>query len=531
MILELESQLKKKVSRSELDRKIKQKAGKEEITEIINKSIQKKYKGKMIKKLITLKFTEEVGDLEDRIMHLESKMEDYLTQKEHQQHILFKQIYSKIESNIGQQVAEVDKKANQFNKIVKLCDSKDALLKNDFQVIQNRLRLIEEDMKLLELKNVTQENDLLSQRSKDFEEFSNKIIELKSQTDHNLLMLEQVLHERTNRLINQKLEEMENGRPKALKVPRIENLKKAQAKTTLQLKKVTEGLKRLENQILEIQSSQKEFKEDLHKKSFINQDEISRSLGQQLGGVVENLSLEISVISEKVQILMNDQEELCKESSNLLTNICLKEKQGDERHAKLVKRLEKIEEFDRSIIKKFDDSNQKKVTKADLNEYYIQMRQEIKEKVGLHEVQLALNEMQGKLEKVLIKSNQENYHAINLLKRSVENSGGGGGIFGPGTADQQRMNIDHYQREFSKNSFKGLGAAGFDREARTGLGANLVGIVQNRKEGRGSKIDNVAGKGLTGQDSVALIVEEIEKIKEFVDTCLTRDGNPFNCSF
>lgn len=111
-------------------------------------------------------------------------------------------------------------------------------------------------------------------------------------------------------------------------------------------------------------------------------------------------------ISRKVDVLTEDQEALCKETANLLTNICMKERENDKVIEEMADRLDGLQSMLEAKPKDSSASEaQTPGTQADsvfalssdLSLSYSQLKSFIDSKVETYEVQMALDSMQKKL--------------------------------------------------------------------------------------------------------------------------------------
>jgi hypothetical protein len=248
-------------------------------------------------------------------------------------------------------------------------------------------------------------------------------------------------------------------------------------------------------------------KENIKRSNIEQFNEMKDSLALEFNTKLQTVSTELSSVNDRVEELMNDQEELCKESSNLLTNICMKEQQGDERYKLLVQKLAEFETKTMAIFEEFEKAEKEKkapvehLTRKDMNEYFVGLKQALEEKVGLHEVQLALNEMQGKLQISLVKSSQAQYEALTQLKKS----------FG--------MKF----KKFSENGSSG--AAHLSKNSFTSL--------MNKEDGPHS-IPVLSANGVNhpiNTQSLVVMIEEIENLKSLYDLALTKEGKFFSKFF
>ena len=118
----------------------------------------------------------------------------------------------------------------------------------------------------------------------------------------------------------------------------------------------------------------------------------------RIGDVIEGMNQ----LNMRIDTLEENHNMVCQESAHLLSNICQREKIAEQQFSQINERLDGLESLG---VKRdeADDSQDSRITKEDLNEYYADLRQKVNQKVELSEVQIALNSMHKKLNLILAK--------------------------------------------------------------------------------------------------------------------------------
>ena len=127
---------------------------------------------------------------------------------------------------------------------------------------------------------------------------------------------------------------------------------------------------------------------------------------------------DIASMATRIENILSEQEDLCRESSNLLTSLCMKEKMADENFESISQRLDILE----AVKDETKDQDSENVNREDLNSYYSDLKRKIDQKVEVEEVQTVLNSMQKKLELALSK----HYHMLLSRIEAIEPELGGG---------------------------------------------------------------------------------------------------------
>lgn len=490
MILELENNLITKVDRQEFQENLSDKVTIEEVANatsiLIDKKMKKKSKNFSKKK---------IGKIETKVTFLEQKLERIELGKDKRQEFEFEKIIREIDQILDSRVSRaikdathdfdrlINEKSENFEKIVKICNEKDKVLKKDFNFFSSKLNLLETAFSKLETNSEKSE----PKQNFDLKNIFLEIEEFKFECELNMKRMQESLTEVIDGVLEEKIKEENyelNQEISSLKKNNFdfqENLKNFKKSINSKIQSISGNM---DKRVRDVLVSNVKIKEDLNNESLEFFSEIKDSLKNQFSDTIKSTQKEIEILKGKFEILMNDQEELCKESSNLLTNICIKEEQSDLKFEQIFESFQKFESKQNSLEDFIDRDKAKEfISRQDLNDYYSNLKNEISEKVDLSEVQLALNEMQGKLQLSLVKNSQSFFEAMNgVKKRSSENF----------------KKIFKYLKEDKGRREKG---------GKRGLKENLGDADE-----------------IVTNENMALIIEEVEMVKAKIEENLTREG-------
>jgi len=136
---------------------------------------------------------------------------------------------------------------------------------------------------------------------------------------------------------------------------------------------------------------------------------------------IKLLSEDIGTLHSKIETLKEDQDSFCKESSNLMTQIFYNDR---EKEGKFLIVEQKLMEFEKVVQNKDTDSqetnNDEYATRADLLNYFSEIKRRVDMKAELGEVQVAMDSMQKKLNLTLAKNYGHLLDRIEFFEAQIE---------------------------------------------------------------------------------------------------------------
>lgn len=316
---------------------------------------------------------------------------------------------------------EMEVKVEKMGGVFDICDNKDELIRRDYDQLLTRIHELEMfNEYLIEKTGLNFEDNKSSVAVNLFSKVESLEKHLQSMSDVKAspeLPTNQKLEERIRLLVAQSTPQ--------------DHIREGLKELSRQLAEVQEGRERtrsiLEERVTAIEQSVekrlKSFTVDRFKtletlrKEFIELNEsglakFGQSMDRKLKSVVE----EVAGISRKVENLALDQEEICRESSNLLTEICKKERYADESFLLINERLKVLEagqEEDKTQDTEY-------VTEERMNHYYADLNRKLEEKVEPGEVQIAMDSLQKKLNHFLIANSKELSEKFEKLSDEIQ---------------------------------------------------------------------------------------------------------------
>lgn len=495
MIIDLENSMVSKVEKEEFQESLNDKVTIEEVASatsiLIDKKMKKKSKGTLSKK--------KIEKIEGKFNLLEREMEKFMIVKDQEKEELIDSVLKEIDNFLEDKVEKMTEgKMRNLEKLVKICDDKDSLIKRDLEDFSKKISGMEEMQKRIKANQEFERPASLS--SSDFQSLFLKIEEVKFDSDIGIKRMQESFTDVIDSVIDSKLKEENFEFSKELKNEfsllknSVENFNKINKDFK---KKVSQKILNYSNDVdkrlREILVSNVKIKEHMNGENMDFLNEVKENFERQFSEILKANQDEIDTVKEKLEILMNDQEELCKESSHLLTNICIKEEQSDQKFDKIFESFQNIEEKFVEVGKAFDEkfSSNEYITKQGMNEYFAGLKTELEAKVDLAEVQLALNEMQGKLQMSLVKNSHDCFDAVNNLKRNCS---------------------ENFQKLFK-----------YIKETRVKQRARNK-MRRKGYEKENTKMNLGGSDEIVTNENMALIVEEIEHLKGMVEDNLSRGG-------
>lgn len=319
------------------------------------------------------------------------------------------------EQALKNKIDSQEKKISNFSKIFEINEKKDKILKEDNLEIIERLSLIENNMGYFneQLNGLTTHEDILNgliiKKAPEFLFVNKRVEEVEEATRKQI----EEYQEATNKLIQQliacRLEE--EGKKVSHEIKRdFANLKESLEELTFSNMGFRDSIEiTVADTREDLNRNLREISEDIKsnlKKMDLTIIEIEKGIKSEimnkLDSEVENLQKIIKTLTKNTNGLMNDQEAISKETSDLFNDICLKMAKIDERFDITEVTMERINEaINENSKPKIDVSEF--ITFEYLNDYYSKISTTVGEKVSIQEVQSALNQLQRKINLELIK--------------------------------------------------------------------------------------------------------------------------------
>jgi len=419
MIGDLEEKLTKKIDRKTYLKDINDKASLDEISNVISSMVENKFK----KVSRTAKEVEKASKtLQEEKKKITGQIEKFIIKNELQ----------KVDEALNKptsvapppELSKFEDRISSLEPIFDLCTKKDILLKEEYESIQDRLDVLEEGLEYLQI------IEFKKRGAKS--EIDAEIEKIRKERELAIQEMEQRQKSNSEYIVNSLLKSHvieENTKFKKVILEEVKSLKK----TFVMFKRVMTGFRktnakdmnafsaRIEMIISQLHKDNIRFVESLKKENLDNFDNIKDVLSAELSSELEQERFDISSLSSQVISLMNSQEILSKESENLMTQICKKDNLHDEKIENLFKKLEYVEEqFIQSQAEQLKQHSEPSTD--DSMAIYSMIQTKLDDKISTGEIQVALNDLQGKVEIMLRRTNQNCFEVVETLKKRYENN-------------------------------------------------------------------------------------------------------------